>query len=221
LCVGKPELADIEFGEDEDEGTDVYATVNPELVSLRPVPVESDPVPVVTAPVLDLSPVPILSAPAPGGPAQVPAESQLPSSSSDDEHHVLSNSEEEEGQVIMRRGERIREARVIANVGQDKSCKKMMQLNKKVIKNVKVGDLVLLSVPDVDRGPLDPSNLVCFVLAESNTLFQLGCRAGVLNSFYAFNSFRKCELVSEFTIADIPKVVDKNGRATADHVKMV
>jgi hypothetical protein len=94
----------------------------------------------------------------------------------------------------------------------------MMQLNKKIIKNVKTGDLVLLTVPDVDRGPLDPSNLIC--LFGRVTYFVSTCRAGLLNYFYAFNSFRKCpQSLSEFTITDIPKVI-KNGRPNTEYVSL-
>ena len=39
----------------------------------------------------------------------------------------------------------------------------------------KVGDRVLLRVPDVDRGLLDPNNIVCLILEEKNSLFKLGC----------------------------------------------
>ena len=54
----------------------------------------------------------------------------------------------------------------------------MLNLNKKIIKNVMVNDLVLLSVPDVDRGPLDPSNLICYDMEEKNGLFRLGTQNG-------------------------------------------
>ena len=59
----------------------------------------------------------------------------------------------EEEVVTLKKSERIKVPRVYCNKGQEKSVNKMMRMNKKIIKNVKEGDLVLLSVPDVDRGP--------------------------------------------------------------------
>ena len=35
-------------------------------------------------------------------------------------------------------------------------------MNKKVILDYEVGDLVLLNVPPVDKGPLDSNNLICY-----------------------------------------------------------
>ena len=87
----------------------------------------------------------------------------------------------------------------------------MLSLNKKIIKNVKKDDLVLLAVPDVDRGPLDPSNLLCYVIEEKNELFRLGSKAGVLDRFFAFNSFEKTFLVTDFKISDIP-ILEKKGK---------
>ena len=119
---------------------------------------------------------------------------------------------------VIRRGERIAAAREKCNVGQEANVKKMTQMNKKLIKNVAVNDLVLLSVPDVDRGPLDPSNLLCYVIEEKHTLFRLGSRAGILDKFFAFNAFEKTNLTTDFLISDIPKKKDKNGVIGSEHV---
>ena len=123
-----------------------------------------------------------------------------------------------EDNLVARRGERIRQARKLCNDGQERTVKKMLQMNKKQIKNVKLNDLVLLSLPDVDRGPLDPTNLLCYVLEEKHSLFKLGCRAGVLDKFFAFNSFEKTNLLSDFNITDIPKVKDKKGNPTDQYL---
>ena len=94
----------------------------------------------------------------------------------------------------------------------------MMQMNKKIIKNVKEVDLVLLSVSDVDREPLDPSNLLCYVLEEKNSLFKLGYRAGGLDKFFPCNAFEKTNIVTDFKIGDIPKKSKKNGKVTHVYV---
>lgn len=44
---------------------------------------------------------------------------------------------------------------------------------------------------------------------KKNELFQLGCRAGVLDTYIAFNCFQKTDLVTDFDADYIPK--DKNG----------
>ena len=48
-------------------------------------------------------------------------------------------------------------------------------------------DIVLLRVPDVDRGPVDPPNLICKVLSIEHGLYKLACEAGVLNRHFARN----------------------------------
>ena len=131
--------------------------------------------------------------------------------------------EVEEEDTIKTRAQHIENARKQANVGQEKQAAKMLNLNKKIILNVKVNDLVLLSVPDVDRGPLDPSNLLCYVIEEKHSLFKLGTRAGVLDKFFAFNAFQKTELVTDFSLSDIPKVEkkDKNQKVIGSEYKIV
>ncbi len=67
----------------------------------------------------------------------------------------------------------------------------MLKKNIREIERVKIGDRVLLRVPDVDRGPLDPNNVVCLALEERHGLFKLGCQVGVLDKYYAYNYFFK------------------------------
>ena len=64
-------------------------------------------------------------------------------------------------------------------------------------------------MPDVDRDPLDPNNVICTVLEEKHGLFQFGCQVGVIDKYYAFNSFFKTNLECSFKHENIPKVLDK------------
>ena len=49
----------------------------------------------------------------------------------------------------------------------------------------------------------------------------LGCQVGVLDVYYAFNSFFKTNLEGSFTIEKIPKVIDKKtGKETEEYVKL-
>ena len=38
-------------------------------------------------------------------------------------------------------------------------------------------------------GPLDPNNIICLITEEKNSIFKLVCQVGVLDKYYAFNSF--------------------------------
>ena len=86
----------------------------------------------------------------------------------------------------------------------------MLNMNKKF----KVGQLVMLHVPDVDRGPLDPNNLLCYILEIKNQSFRLGSKAGELNTLYACNCIEPSTgLHFDFKIEDIAKM-DKKGVST-------
>ncbi|RNA07172.1 KRAB-A domain-containing 2 [Brachionus plicatilis] len=106
---------------------------------------------------------------------------------------------------IQTREKQIKKARLNAVTGQKKTIKKMLSRNKKVINSFKVGDLVLYHSEDVDRGASDPQNILCVILEKKNELFKLGCRAGVFDSFVAFNCIEKTALITEFSIEFIPK----------------
>ena len=92
----------------------------------------------------------------------------------------------------------------------------MLAGNRKQINTIEVGDLVLFRVDSIDRGPVDPTNLLCYItkkiIRENNALFQLGSRAGCLvnnrskESFYPWNCFTKFELNCDFEMSDIPVV---------------
>ena len=94
-------------------------------------------------------------------------------------------------------------------------------MNKKVILNYEVGDMVLLNVPPVDKGPLDPNNLICYITDKKRDgLFQLGCKAGIFNVYWAINSFEKTDLVVAFKMEDIPLAKDKKGNKTGEYVSV-
>ena len=103
------------------------------------------------------------------------------------------------------RTKRICKARKEVKVGQEKSVKKMLKKNKKLINSFNVGDLVLFRTDDVDRGMADAQNILCVIIDKKNDLFQLGSRAGVLDSYVACNSIEKTNLVTEFNEEFIPK----------------
>ena len=80
----------------------------------------------------------------------------------------------------------------------------MLNKNKKKINSFNIGDLVLFHSEDVDRGMADPQNILCVIITKKNELFEIGCRAGVLDSYVAFNCLEKTDLVTEFCRDFIP-----------------
>ena len=61
----------------------------------------------------------------------------------------------------------------------------MARRGKKLLQSLLVGQCATLTVPDVDRGPSDPKNLLVVVLkVEKDGLYTVGCREGVLGSKY-------------------------------------
>ena len=72
--------------------------------------------------------------------------------------------------------------------------------------NISVGDTVVVSIPDVDRGRCDARNLVRRGISKSNDMFKIGVRAGILNKTYSRNQIEKC-CVSLMTKHDINSTV--------------
>jgi hypothetical protein len=70
---------------------------------------------------------------------------------------------------------------------------------------VKINDLVLLYVDPGDRAKSSPNNLLCYVVEQKYDKFKLACSAGILDRVYSFNSFRKTNLETNFTLDIIPK----------------
>ena len=78
-------------------------------------------------------------------------------------------------------------------VAQKSQAERMATRSKKFLPEVIVGDFVILPVPEVDRGPSDPPNLICRVVDIDYTtmMHELACQAGVLKNMWARNSFDK------------------------------
>ena len=76
-----------------------------------------------------------------------------------------------------------------------------------------IGDLVLFSVDDVDKGPLDPNNILCYLMDDGvDGLYTLGSRVGVLDKRVGWNTFRKTSLeYTDFKITDVPFEKDNKG----------
>ena len=63
------------------------------------------------------------------------------------------------------------EARRLAESGQARAADKMMKRDKNFLKEFKMGDNATIRVPDVDRGPSDPRNLLVVILSASEGIY--------------------------------------------------
>lgn len=83
--------------------------------------------------------------------------------------------------------------RECAKKTQRKQAEKMFEQSAKRFKPAKIGDTVMVPVPDVDRGKSDFRNIEAVVLTvEENGVYKLGTKHGLLNSHYARNQFTPC-----------------------------
>ncbi|CAF0824934.1 unnamed protein product [Brachionus calyciflorus] len=57
----------------------------------------------------------------------------------------------------------------------------------------KVGDTLQVSVPDVDRGPADPVNILAYILKiNEHGLYRLATKHGIISGWHARNYFQIC-----------------------------
>ena len=61
----------------------------------------------------------------------------------------------------------------------------MTRRAKQLLKPMSVGQNATLKVPDVDRGPCDPRNLLVVIMHVENDMYQVGCREGTLKTKYS------------------------------------
>lgn len=74
--------------------------------------------------------------------------------------------------------------RMEARAGQVAAAEAMKKRSNEILDEFKVGDSVLVPVPEVDRGPIDFANIMGVVLKEQNGVYQIGTRAGVLQVIF-------------------------------------
>ena len=101
------------------------------------------------------------------------------------EEAIIEN--DENANIVKEKLIKLSKAREKAKNGQDKQAKQMLATNKKQINSFKVDDKVLLHTEGIDRSSADPVNLLCIILEKKDILFKLGCEAGILDTYFAFN----------------------------------
>ena len=84
-----------------------------------------------------------------------------------------------------------------------KQADKMLELSRRRFGEAKVGDTVLLAIPDLDRGRCEFPNLTAIVVeVHDGGLYKLGCKTGILDSFYTRNQFSPTQ-ESFLTLEDV------------------
>lgn len=94
---------------------------------------------------------------------------------------------EEDGRSTRQR--KISEAREEARKEQKRAAEEMLQVAKRNCNRAAIGDSIVLGIPKVDRGPLDPPNLLCKVLQIENDVYQVGTNYGTLKNWFSRNDF--------------------------------
>ena len=75
-------------------------------------------------------------------------------------------------------------ARKVASSGQETQASKMLQRGKRLLTELHIGQNATLRVPEFDRGPSDPRNLLVVILGKINDFYEVGCREGRLINKY-------------------------------------
>lgn len=102
------------------------------------------------------------------------------------------------------RKKHILENRERAKKKQAQQAMQMLAKSQKRFKMINEDDTVLIPIPDVDRGHLDPANLHAIVLKKGeNSTFQLGTRHGIIKSYFSRNQFNSCS-EKFLTRSDVP-----------------
>ena len=58
-----------------------------------------------------------------------------------------------------------------------------------LLKDFMPGDNATIKVPEFDRGPTDPKNLIVVILEKVEDFYTLGCKAGILSNKYTASDF--------------------------------
>ncbi|VEN35518.1 unnamed protein product, partial [Callosobruchus maculatus] len=99
----------------------------------------------------------------------------------------------------------IEENRQDASRGQKRAAEKMLANTTKKLPPIKIGACVLLPIDKIDRGPSDMQNLMCVVTDYKNGVYQIGCVAGRIKSW--FNRPDLMEAKQAFLqVDDVPEI---------------
>lgn len=78
-------------------------------------------------------------------------------------------------------------------MGLELQAERILHSSRQKFSPAKTGDTVRIRVPDIDRGRLDPKNILAVVVAVDNDFHTLGTKGGVINQLYTRNQFAVCK----------------------------
>lgn len=82
-------------------------------------------------------------------------------------------------------------------------AERMLIASRQRFEDAKVGQNVVIRIPDVDRGRADPRNVMAVVMSIENGFYKLGTKSGIIDRLYCRNELELCEQ-QFFTKDDVP-----------------
>jgi hypothetical protein len=110
----------------------------------------------------------------------------------------------------------------------EKMTERMKAKKRKVQPKLKIGDIVLVSIPEHDQTPMSPKNLPCRILnCPKEGVYELGCAAGVLQVLYRESSlslethaiFKELSVIPDTMVSLRTAVCEIYGEHTLDITK--
>lgn len=102
------------------------------------------------------------------------------------------------------RREQLKSAQDDCHRRQKITAEKMVSVSTAKFPPLEIGDSITLSVPSVDKGPLDFRNILGIIVDKKNDLYQVGTEAGILKGWFPRPEIQKSG-VTTMSSADIPQ----------------
>jgi len=78
-------------------------------------------------------------------------------------------------------------------MGLELQAERMLRSSRQKFTPAKPCDTLRIRVLDVDRGRMDPQNILAIVVAVDNEFYTLGTKVSVINQLYTRNQFAVCK----------------------------
>nr|XP_022904893.1 uncharacterized protein LOC111416991 [Onthophagus taurus] len=106
----------------------------------------------------------------------------------------ITQSDEELVIALDKKKQDIRDIRKLVGQSLKKQADKMLALSSVKYPAASTGDNVVVKIPDVDRAKADDRNIMAVIISqETEGMYKLGTKHGILNQLYARNQFTVCK----------------------------
>ena len=78
----------------------------------------------------------------------------------------------------------------------------MLRASKRKLPDISVGSTVVLAVPAVDKGPLDPQNILGKILDFRNGVYRVGTESGVFKNWFPRSQLQLTSAIFENVIPE-------------------